>query len=86
LIFIAHLERVALEIQKNQDSLTNISVGPPVELRIYRKDSLQLGEYLKLCPDLPYYQQLQQNWQEGLRRSFAELPRFAWEASAAAER
>lgn len=65
---------------------SNISVGPPVELRLYRKDSLQLGEYLKLRPDSPYYQQLQQNWQEGLRRSFAELPRFNWEAGMAAER
>jgi putative proteasome-type protease len=57
----------------------NISVGPPIELAIYRKDSLVLGQQQTFDYRSPLFQQLQKRWSEGLRRAFDRLPRFDWE-------
>jgi putative proteasome-type protease len=57
----------------------NISVGPPIELAIYRKDSLVLGQQRTFDYGSPLFQQLQKRWSEGLRRAFDRLPRFDWE-------
>lgn len=60
----------------------NISVGPPVELAIYSKDSLHIREHLSLEYDTPLFRALQKRWNEGLRRTFDRLPRFEWETTA----
>lgn len=57
----------------------NISVGPPIELAIYQKDSLTLGQQRTFDYGSPLFQQLQKRWSEGLRRAFDRLPRFDWE-------
>jgi len=58
---------------------SNISVGPPLELSIYKADSLVEPLYLKVGIDDPFYLQIQQQWSEGLQSVFNNLPRFAWE-------
>jgi putative proteasome-type protease len=58
----------------------NISVGPPLELAIYEKDSLAFNHRLSLTYGTPLYTALQKSWNEGLRRAFNRLPRFEWEA------
>ena len=58
---------------------SNISVGPPVELLIYYKDSFNEGRYVNLKLASPYYKSLQKNWNEGIKRAFNRLPRFDWE-------
>lgn len=57
----------------------NISVGPPIELAVYRKDELTISRRLSLEYGTPLFQQLQKRWSEGLRRAFDRLPRFDWE-------
>lgn len=57
----------------------NISVGPPVELAIYRRDELALTRRLNLDYGTPMFRELQKRWNEGLRRAFERLPRFDWE-------
>lgn len=57
----------------------NISVGPPVELAIYRRDELALNHRLSLDYSTPMLRHLQKRWNEGLRRAFERLPRFDWE-------
>ena len=57
----------------------NISVGPPVELAIYRRDELALNRRLALDYGTPMFRVLQKRWNEGLRRAFERLPRFDWE-------
>ena len=57
----------------------NISVGPPVELAIYRHNELALGRRLSLDYGTPMFRDLQKRWNEGLRRAFERLPRFDWE-------
>jgi putative proteasome-type protease len=58
---------------------SNLSVGPPVELCIYLKDSLEISQYVSLDIESPFYQSLQASWKDGLKKAFDELPRFEWE-------
>ena len=53
---------------------SNVSVGPPVDLLIYHKDSFNLGEYYCLQEDNDYLLQLRKLWHEKLKESFATLP------------
>jgi putative proteasome-type protease len=57
----------------------NVSVGPPLELAIYNKDSFELGRRMTLKLASPFYKTLQKRWNEGLKRAFNRLPRFDWE-------
>ena len=58
---------------------SNISVGPPVEVALYRKDTQALHQRLLLKADAPLFVALQQEWNRGLEQAFRTLPRFAWE-------
>lgn len=60
---------------------SNISVGPPLELAIYRRDTFHLSHYLNLEPTSAFYTALQRNWAEGIRHAFKRLPRFDWESN-----
>ncbi len=58
---------------------SNISVGPPVELSIYRKDSLKIDRKLSLENDSPEYVAIKDAWGSGLQQAFDQLPHFDWE-------
>jgi len=58
---------------------SNLTVGPPVDLLIYRKDSLVLDREIRFKMNTPYYASLRKQWTEGMRRVFDGLPRFEWE-------
>jgi putative proteasome-type protease len=58
---------------------SNLSVGPPVELCIYRENSLEISQYMMLDLESPLYQELQASWKDGLKKAFDGLPRFDWE-------
>ncbi len=58
---------------------SNISVGPPVELAIYRKDALKLDRHLVLGSDAPAYVAIRDAWNAGLQNAFRQLPLFDWE-------
>lgn len=58
---------------------SNLSVGPPLELSIYKADSLLEPRYQKIDPDSPLFQDIQKQWSEGLQATFNNLPRFEWE-------
>lgn len=53
---------------------SNASVGPPVDLLIYRKDSFTLDEYFCFQEDDEYLVQMRRIWQEKLTESFAAMP------------
>lgn len=53
---------------------SNASVGPPVELLIYRKDSFSLDEYYCFDDDDDYMLQLRRSWESKLREAIAALP------------
>lgn len=56
----------------------NLSVGPPYDLGIYRRDSFSLEEF-RIHADSPMLVRLQQTWERQLRASFSELPEFTRE-------
>lgn len=60
---------------------SNLTVGPPIDLLIYRCGELRLDCTIRYQEDDPYLATLRQNWSDGLRLAFNALPRFAWEAT-----
>jgi putative proteasome-type protease len=55
---------------------SNASVGPPVDLLIYRKDSLMLNNYYSFQEDDEYLIQMRRIWQEKLSEGFAAMPQL----------
>ena len=53
---------------------SNASVGAPVEMLIYRKDSFSLDEYYCFDDDDDYMLQLRRSWETKLREAIAALP------------
>jgi putative proteasome-type protease len=57
---------------------SNISVGLPIDLLIYEKDSLGIKLQRRIEESDPYFQMVHVQWGEGLRRVFAQLPDPDW--------
>ncbi len=57
---------------------SNISVGLPIDLLIYRADSLQVSFQHKIEETDPYFTMVHQKWGEGLRKVFTDLPNPDW--------
>lgn len=53
---------------------SNASVGPPIEMLIYRKNSFRLDEYYCFDDDDDYLLQLRRSWENKLREAIAGLP------------
>jgi putative proteasome-type protease len=60
-------------------SRSNVTVGPPFEVVMYRRDSLAVAKQLRFAQNDPFLQQLSTHWNAGIRRAFDNLPRFSWE-------
>lgn len=57
---------------------SNISVGLPIEVLWYPRDSLRKGVYKRIVEGDPYFSMLRQGWGGGLRRVFGELSNPDW--------
>jgi putative proteasome-type protease len=57
---------------------SNISVGLPIDLIVYRTDSLSIDMQRRVDEDDAYYQMVHRQWGEGLRQVFAKLPDPDW--------
>jgi putative proteasome-type protease len=53
---------------------SNLSVGLPLDLAIYRRDRLMLDELRQIGPEDEYFQIVQSRWGSALRTAFTELP------------
>ena len=60
---------------------SNLTVGPPVELVIYERDSLAQGRYYRFDEDSKYLRQLKRSWDGLLKEAFEGLPPVEWSAS-----
>ena len=58
---------------------SNATVGPPIEVLIYEKDSFETNHYIKLDETDEYLRSIKQAWDEVLKAGFLALPRFEWE-------
>ncbi|MCW5698550.1 MAG: proteasome-type protease [Rhodospirillales bacterium] len=56
----------------------NISVGPPIDLLIYRSDTFRVETRQRIEENDPYFLGLRQHWSEGLRRVFTGAPDPQW--------
>lgn len=57
---------------------SNLSVGLPVDLACYERDSLRIGHTWRFDEQDTYMTSLRKSWGEGVRRAFAELPNLDW--------
>jgi putative proteasome-type protease len=57
---------------------SNLSVGLPIDLTCYDRDSFRIGHSCRFDEQDPYIQRLRKSWGEGVRRAFAELPKLEW--------
>jgi putative proteasome-type protease len=70
--------RLAL-VSLTSTSNSNITVGPPFEISLYRADAFQLASRCHFEFHGNYLQQLENAWRVGLQQAFENLPRFEWE-------
>jgi len=57
---------------------SNISVGLPIDLLVYETNSLSVRIQRRIEESDPYFQMVHNQWGEGLRRVFAQLPDPDW--------
>lgn len=57
---------------------SNASVGPPLEVMSYERDSLRLRNYLRLNDDDPYLLDVKRSWNARIVEAFNALPHFKW--------
>jgi putative proteasome-type protease len=57
---------------------SNISVGLPIDLLIYEADRLTVRVQRRIEESDPYFQMVHNQWGEGLRQVFAQLPDPEW--------
>jgi putative proteasome-type protease len=57
---------------------SNLSVGPPLDLLLYRRDSFSAQLRQRLIEDDPYLQTIRREWNDTLRRSVQALPGPKW--------
>ncbi len=53
---------------------SNLSVGMPLDLLVYRNNALEASSPKRITSDDAYYQQIRRQWSDGLRALLAELP------------
>jgi len=57
---------------------SNLSVGLPLDLLVYEKDTLEVTRFAVLDQDNAYFQMIHRTWGERLRQIFAEIPNPEW--------
>jgi putative proteasome-type protease len=58
---------------------SNASVGPPLEVLCYQRNSLRIAHYLHLMEDDPYLLAVKRSWNENIVQAFHALPHFQWQ-------
>jgi putative proteasome-type protease len=55
---------------------SNLSVGLPIDILIYERDSLDVRREKRLFQDDEYFRNLSAQWSEALRQAFAKIDEF----------
>ncbi|GIL00287.1 MAG: peptidase [Alphaproteobacteria bacterium] len=55
---------------------SNLSVGMPIDMLIYRTDTYEVGEERRIGADDPYFRSLSTGWSEALRHAFANIESY----------
>ena len=75
---LAQAARCAL-VSMNSTVRSNLTVGPPIDLLILEKNTLDFGKRMILTENDPFAKQLSESWNEGLLQALENLPHFPWE-------
>jgi len=70
--------RVAL-VSMQSTVRSNVTVGPPIELMIYQRDTLIQPRKMILSEDDPFFREISEGWNKGLLQALSMLPNFEWE-------
>lgn len=57
---------------------SNLTVGPPVEVLIYERDSLSVNRQYRFEESSEYLRQISKSWDANLKEAFASMPPIAW--------
>lgn len=57
---------------------SNLSVGPPIDLLLYRRDAFKVGRQQRLGDDDPYLNLVRRQWNDSLRDALQTLPDADW--------
>jgi putative proteasome-type protease len=57
---------------------SNLSVGMPIDLICYQRDSLEIRMRRRIDEGDPYFVSLSRQWGEGVRQVFSDLPVLDW--------
>ncbi len=60
---------------------SNVTVGPPFDLLLYKKDSLQITRYRRICAGDRDLNLIHSSWEQSLRRAVEQLPDIEFEPS-----
>jgi len=55
---------------------SNLSVGMPIDIVLYERDSLDLTREKRIYQDDEYFKKLSQAWSEALRSAFTKIDEF----------
>jgi putative proteasome-type protease len=58
---------------------SNVTVGPPIDLLVYRAGDLRLTRFRRFVPKDPDLQRIQFQWEHALRKAVLELPDVPFE-------
>ncbi len=59
---------------------SNLSVGMPLDIMCYTKDSLKVDRRARINLGNPYFENLRESWGERINQAFSELPPLDWES------
>ena len=57
---------------------SNISVGHPIDVAIYQKDSCRIARHQRIEDNDPYFTDISQRWSAALQAAFLDLPDPDW--------
>ncbi len=57
---------------------SNLSVGLPADLMIYRRDSARVAQQRRIRDDDPYFREISGRWSAALRQAYRDLPTPDW--------
>ncbi|MGE0045203.1 MAG: peptidase [Hyphomonadaceae bacterium] len=57
---------------------SNLSVGLPLDLLVYRKDAVDIALQRRISEDDDYYRMIRQRWSDALRAAYRDIPAPDW--------
>ena len=79
-ISLGDAARVAL-LSLDSTMRSDLTVGPPIHLVVFKKDEINLNFQEQLKLDSPFFKELSDIWAEQIDKGVRKLPKFHWEKS-----